>query len=57
MVEEVANLAWQQLSQRFGVPLSKALNSQDKGFAVIGYGKLGGIELGYSSDLDLSVCT
>jgi glutamate-ammonia-ligase adenylyltransferase len=52
MVEEVANLAWQQLSQRFGVPLSKA-NSQDKGFAIIGYGKVGGIELGYSSDLDL----
>ena len=52
MVEEVANLAWQQLSQRFGAPLSKA-NSIDKGFAIIGYGKVGGIELGYSSDLDL----
>lgn len=25
----------------------------DKGFAIIGYGKLGGIELGYGSDLDL----
>jgi len=25
----------------------------DSDFAVIGYGKLGGIELGYSSDLDL----
>jgi glutamate-ammonia-ligase adenylyltransferase len=25
----------------------------NKGFAVIGYGKLGGIELGYGSDLDL----
>jgi glutamate-ammonia-ligase adenylyltransferase len=52
VVEEVANLAWQQLSLRFGVPTSK-LDSQDKGFAIIGYGKLGGIELGYSSDLDL----
>ena len=52
VVEEVANLAWQQLSQRFGVPCSK-LGSEDKGFAIIGYGKLGGIELGYSSDLDL----
>ncbi len=51
-VEEVANLAWQQLIQRFGVPVSKD-GTQDKGFAVIGYGKLGGIELGYSSDLDL----
>lgn len=25
----------------------------DKGFAIIGYGKLGGLELGYGSDLDL----
>ena len=52
LVEEVANLAWQQMALRFGVPSSK-LDGQDKGFAVIGYGKLGGIELGYSSDLDL----
>jgi len=52
LVEEVANLAWQQMALRFGVPTSK-LDGQDKGFAVIGYGKLGGIELGYSSDLDL----
>jgi glutamate-ammonia-ligase adenylyltransferase len=52
LVEEVANLAWQQMALRFGVPTSK-LDAQDKGFAVIGYGKLGGIELGYSSDLDL----
>ena len=52
MVEEVANLAWQQISQRFGVPKSK-VDSQDKGFAVIGYGKVGGSELSYSSDLDL----
>lgn len=52
LVEEVANLAWQQMSRRFGVPTSK-LDGRDKGFAVIGYGKLGGIELGYSSDLDL----
>ncbi len=52
LVEEVANLAWQQMTLRFGVPISK-LDSQDKGFAIIGYGKLGGIELGYSSDLDL----
>tara|TARA_R110002167_G_scaffold71950_1_gene202780 strand:- start:31659 stop:34658 length:3000 start_codon:yes stop_codon:yes gene_type:complete len=52
IVEEVANLAWQQLSLRFGVP-SNRLASENKGFAIIGYGKLGGIELGYSSDLDL----
>ncbi|MGB1263470.1 MAG: bifunctional [glutamate--ammonia ligase]-adenylyl-L-tyrosine phosphorylase/[glutamate--ammonia-ligase] adenylyltransferase [Cognaticolwellia sp.] len=52
IIEEVANLAWQQVSLRFGIPNSK-VDGHDKGFAVIGYGKLGGNELGYSSDLDL----
>jgi [glutamine synthetase] adenylyltransferase / [glutamine synthetase]-adenylyl-L-tyrosine phosphorylase len=52
IINEVIMLAWQQVSQRFGVP--KSLAGQDhKGFAVIGYGKLGGYELSYSSDLDL----
>ncbi|GAA6206311.1 bifunctional [glutamate--ammonia ligase]-adenylyl-L-tyrosine phosphorylase/[glutamate--ammonia-ligase] adenylyltransferase [Thalassotalea sp. SU-HH00458] len=52
IIGEVVNMAWQQVSERFGVPLSLA-DSDDKGFAVIGYGKMGGFELGYSSDLDL----
>ena len=52
IITEVINLAWLQVSQRFGVPKSAALHD-DKGFAVIGYGKLGGRELSYSSDLDL----
>ncbi|MCJ8319072.1 MAG: bifunctional [glutamate--ammonia ligase]-adenylyl-L-tyrosine phosphorylase/[glutamate--ammonia-ligase] adenylyltransferase, partial [Colwellia sp.] len=52
IISEVINLAWQQISARLGVPLSAASND-NKGFAVIGYGKLGGRELSYSSDLDL----
>lgn len=52
IVAEVINLAWQQISLRFGVPES-TIGNDHKGFAVIGYGKLGGIELGYGSDLDL----
>nr|WP_206484028.1 bifunctional [glutamate--ammonia ligase]-adenylyl-L-tyrosine phosphorylase/[glutamate--ammonia-ligase] adenylyltransferase [Thalassotalea sp. G2M2-11] len=52
IVGEVVNMAWQQVSARFGVPMS-LVDSDDKGFAVIGYGKTGGCELGYSSDLDL----
>jgi len=50
IIEHVVELAWQQVIQRFGEPLH---HGQEKGFAVIGYGKLGGIELGYGSDLDL----
>ncbi len=52
IVDEVISIAWQQMIQRYGAPVS-TLNNNDKGFAVIGYGKLGGIELSYSSDLDL----
>ncbi len=52
IIDEVILLAWQQLVQRFGIP-SSLLGKQHKGFAVIGYGKLGGYELSYSSDLDL----
>lgn len=52
IISEVINLAWQQITERFGVPQSAATHD-NKGFAVIGYGKLGGRELSYSSDLDL----
>jgi len=52
IIAEVISIAWQHVSTRFGVP--KSLSGQNhKGFAVIGYGKLGGFELSYSSDLDL----
>jgi len=52
VIEQAINLSWQQVTQRFGIPTS--LEEQEhKGFTVIGYGKLGGLELGYSSDLDL----
>jgi glutamate-ammonia-ligase adenylyltransferase len=52
IIEEVIHLAWQQITQRFGVPES-TIGQDHKGFAAIGYGKMGGIELGYSSDLAL----
>ena len=52
IIDAVVNFAWQQVSQRFGVP-EHLVGKTEKGFLVIGYGKLGGIELGYKSDLDL----
>ncbi|MGL5047118.1 MAG: bifunctional [glutamate--ammonia ligase]-adenylyl-L-tyrosine phosphorylase/[glutamate--ammonia-ligase] adenylyltransferase [Shewanella sp.] len=51
IIEQVVMQAWQQVSVRHGVPAY--LEGSDTGFAVVGYGKLGGIELGYGSDLDL----
>ncbi len=51
IIGQVVNQAWRQITARHGKP--SYLTGTDKGFAVIGYGKLGGIELGYGSDLDL----
>ncbi len=44
-------IAWHDLAGRHGVPPGRDLDNS--GFLVLGYGKLGGIELGYNSDLDL----
>lgn len=56
LIKQVVNMAWQQMSDKYGSPISTtdgAKDEQNKGFAVIGFGKLGGLELGYGSDLDL----
>lgn len=46
--------AWSYMVERHGRPVCNADGQVcDKGFAIIGYGKLGGYELGYGSDLDL----
>ncbi len=47
-------LAWSDMSSRYGYPTYvEQGETREAGFAVIGFGKLGGIELGYGSDLDL----
>lgn len=51
VIEQVVALAWQQLTDRHGAPPGRDLHNS--GFAVLAYGKLGGLELGYGSDLDL----
>lgn len=46
--------AWHYMLQRHGRPVCSTKGEVcDKGFAIIGYGKLGGYELGYGSDLDM----
>jgi len=55
IVQEALDLAWQQISARHGVPLCDSGDGQVRqaGMIVVAYGKFGGIELGYGSDLDL----
>lgn len=54
VLEEAQQHVWDTMTERTGAPCYK-LDEQthEAGFAIIGYGKLGGLELGYSSDLDI----
>ena len=49
-LQQVQRSAWRDMTARYGQP---QLENMHDGLAVIGYGKMGGIELGYASDLDL----
>lgn len=51
MLHAVLHSAWGQVTEKFGAPAH--LQEGEFGFLIIGYGKLGGYELGYGSDLDL----
>nr|WP_297923223.1 bifunctional [glutamate--ammonia ligase]-adenylyl-L-tyrosine phosphorylase/[glutamate--ammonia-ligase] adenylyltransferase [uncultured Agitococcus sp.] len=53
VLESVVALAWQQLTAKYGYPIKLDGSIASSDFIVLGYGKLGGIELGYGSDLDL----
>jgi glutamate-ammonia-ligase adenylyltransferase len=54
IVERALNLTWAQLTPTLGVPrCGEGAERRDVHLCVVGYGKLGGMELGYSSDLDL----
>jgi glutamate-ammonia-ligase adenylyltransferase len=54
IVEHAVELGWRQIAAQFGVPMcGEGTSRRPVSICVVGYGKLGGIELGYSSDLDL----
>ncbi|MDP0561101.1 MAG: bifunctional [glutamate--ammonia ligase]-adenylyl-L-tyrosine phosphorylase/[glutamate--ammonia-ligase] adenylyltransferase [Candidatus Endonucleobacter sp. (ex Gigantidas childressi)] len=53
VLEQVIDIAWRAMVHRYGRPPSEGGGLCNPGFIIIGYGKLGGIELGPRSDLDL----
>ncbi len=62
IVQRCLDLAWEQITAAYGVPecgeRESAPGQREPALrvvrvAVVGYGKLGGLELGYGSDLDL----
>src|SRR5690554_773005 len=55
ILEAVLAMAWKHLTRKHGFPELVDGGRADRrpAFLIVGYGKLGGIELGYGSDLDL----
>jgi len=55
IIQCCVDLAWQQMTEAYGVPFCTGEDGdlRQVRVAVAGYGKLGGLELGYASDLDL----
>ncbi|WP_372973021.1 bifunctional [glutamate--ammonia ligase]-adenylyl-L-tyrosine phosphorylase/[glutamate--ammonia-ligase] adenylyltransferase [Marinobacter sp.] len=53
VLDHVVDVAFANLVSRHGYPRRGDGSACDTDFAIIGYGKLGGLELGYTSDLDL----
>ena len=51
IVEQALAFSWREMRAQYGQPMRR--DGEPAGFAVIAYGKFGGIELGYGSDLDL----
>ncbi|WP_066961186.1 bifunctional [glutamate--ammonia ligase]-adenylyl-L-tyrosine phosphorylase/[glutamate--ammonia-ligase] adenylyltransferase [Microbulbifer sp. Q7] len=51
ILQQSLALAWQQMTEKHGLP--GGANADDMRFAIIAYGKLGGLELGHGSDLDI----
>jgi len=51
ILDYLLNLSWAEMTAKFGYPDGDVRDVPK--FIIIGYGKLGGIELGHGSDLDL----
>lgn len=51
VVDQTVRLCWKMMIDKHGMPPNTDEGSI--GFGVLGFGKLGGIELGYGSDLDM----
>jgi len=54
VLDEALRVAWQDLTVRHGSPCYVVDGvTHEAGFGIVGYGKLGGLELSYGSDLDI----
>ncbi len=51
ILEQAVQIAWTLLAEKHGIPHDTSIEHTH--FGILGFGKLGGLELSYSSDLDL----
>lgn len=54
VLSQVLKIAWDIVTRKYGIPQGMDPNiDAPQGFAIVAYGKVGGLEMGYKSDLDL----
>jgi len=54
VLAQVLEISWNIVTQKYGIPDGvSGKNIEDCGFAIIAYGKVGGFEMGYKSDIDI----
>ncbi|MCP3941763.1 MAG: bifunctional [glutamate--ammonia ligase]-adenylyl-L-tyrosine phosphorylase/[glutamate--ammonia-ligase] adenylyltransferase [Desulfobacteraceae bacterium] len=54
VLTQVLKISWDIVTQKYGLPTGvKGKIDESYGFAIVAYGKVGGLEMGYKSDLDL----
>jgi glutamate-ammonia-ligase adenylyltransferase len=54
VLSSALQIAWRDMTKLHGEPVvTSGGNTRKAGFGIVGYGKLGGLELSYGSDLDL----
>ncbi|WP_323846650.1 bifunctional [glutamate--ammonia ligase]-adenylyl-L-tyrosine phosphorylase/[glutamate--ammonia-ligase] adenylyltransferase [Microbulbifer magnicolonia] len=51
ILQQSLQLAWNQMVEKYGLPAGAS--TEEMRFGIIAYGKLGGLELGHGSDLDI----
>jgi len=54
VLSQVLRIAWYIVTQKYGVPRGLSDETiENCGFAIVVYGKVGGLEMGYKSDIDI----
>lgn len=54
VLRQVLQISWHIVTQKYGIPEGiTGRTAEDGGFAIVAYGKVGGLEMGYTSDIDI----